>query len=132
MRKPTAIALAVLAAASAGLYGLGPGLSGASSHREAPMISFDPAADNAFGNTFPFLALPNASRPTAASAQQPEQGQQGPDPNASPSVAPASSSSMLEGGMMWAGAHAGAALAGGLGLAFFLGWWVRYRRRSEV
>src|SRR5688572_8386815 len=46
MRKPTAIALAALVAASAGLYALGPGLAGASSHREAPMIAFDPAADN--------------------------------------------------------------------------------------
>jgi len=86
--------------------------------------------DNAFGTTFPFLALPNASRPTAASAQQGQQGQQDPQPNKSPSVAPAASSSMAGGGMMWAGA--GAALAGGLGLAFFLGWWVRYRRRSEA
>jgi hypothetical protein len=46
MRKPVAVALAVLAAGSAALYTLGPGLSGASSHREAPMIAFDPAADN--------------------------------------------------------------------------------------
>ncbi|HEX6684366.1 MAG TPA: DUF4331 domain-containing protein [Candidatus Limnocylindrales bacterium] len=46
MRKPTAIALATLVAASAGLYWLGPGSAGASSHREAPMIASDPAADN--------------------------------------------------------------------------------------
>jgi Domain of unknown function (DUF4331) len=86
--------------------------------------------DNAFGDTFPFVALPNASRPTGASAPQPQDQPQTPDPNASPSVAPAASGTMLQGGMMWAGAVA--ALAAGLGLAFFLGWWVRYRRPKSA
>ncbi|HEX6682239.1 MAG TPA: DUF4331 domain-containing protein [Candidatus Limnocylindrales bacterium] len=86
------------------------------------------ANDQAFGATFPFVALPNTSRPM--SGAQPQAPGASAPPAATPSVAPAASSSMLSGNtMMWAGA----ALAGGLGVALFLGWWVRNRRsRTEL
>jgi len=51
------LAAAVSLAVVAGLFALAPLTGGAASHREAPLISFDPAADNT--DTYAFMSSPD-------------------------------------------------------------------------
>jgi len=78
--------------------------------------------DNAFTNTFPYVALPNTTRGVAS-------GNNAPAPGASPSVRPASSEGM--GDMMTNPAIIGS-IAGGMGLLFFLGWWMRRQAKHRA
>ncbi|HZM74240.1 MAG TPA: DUF4331 domain-containing protein [Candidatus Limnocylindrales bacterium] len=79
--------------------------------------------DNAFNNTFPFVALPNTTRGVANANSNPNPG-----PTATPSVAPASQSM---GDMMTNPAVIGS-VTGGMGLLFFLGWWMRRQAKHRA
>ncbi|MBV1854246.1 DUF4331 domain-containing protein [Catellatospora tritici] len=84
------------------------------------------ANDNAFGDTFPYVALPNA---TAVNGGTVARGAPPATPDPDASLAPAASSATdtpMTSGQMWA--TVGTASAGALGLAFFVGWWMRRRR----
>jgi hypothetical protein len=69
------------------------------------------ANDNTFGQTFPFVALPNTSLPT---------GTQGTQPPAS--LAPKAATARETSNMV---AVVSASVAGLLGVLFFIGWWRR-------
>jgi len=79
--------------------------------------------DNAFGNTFPFVALPNTTRGVAAA-----NGNANPQPNNTPSTAPAAQSM---GDRMTNPAIIGS-VTGGMGLLFFLGWWMRRQAKHRA
>ncbi len=76
--------------------------------------------DNQFGNTFPYVALPNGTRGGQAAAAAPQ-----PDPTAS--TKPASNDSMMDGSMP----AVLASVAAGAGVLFFAGWWMMRRRRTS-
>lgn len=81
------------------------------------------ANENAFGDTFPYVALPNATAVNAAGA--------GPAAPASADPSPAAASSAVEEGMSSGETMTvvGSSVAGGLGLLLFAGWWMRRRNR---
>ena len=79
--------------------------------------------DNAFNNTFPFVALPNTTRGVAAA-----NGNANPQPNNTPSTAPAAQSM---GDRMTNPAIIGS-VTGGMGLLFFLGWWMRRQAKHRA
>ncbi|GIH09501.1 hypothetical protein Rhe02_75680 [Rhizocola hellebori] len=78
------------------------------------------ANDADFGDTFPYVALPNTTRMSGSAS--------GADPTATPSLAPKASTVM--GMPSDTVAILSACFAGGLGLLLFFGWW-RRRRPSE-
>lgn len=84
------------------------------------------ANENAFGDTFPYVALPNSSSVNGGAAAAPAA-----PGSADPS--PASASSAVDEGMSTGDAMAvvGSSIAGGLGLLLFLGWWMRRRNRAH-
>ncbi|WP_433045429.1 DUF4331 domain-containing protein [Dactylosporangium sp. CS-033363] len=75
--------------------------------------------DNAFGDRFPYVALPNFTKNAAASA-----------PAASPSTVTIVPSAAQSGDGMTAVTVGASALAAGLGATLFVGWW--RRRRSPL
>ncbi|GAA1658279.1 DUF4331 family protein [Catellatospora bangladeshensis] len=84
------------------------------------------ANENTFGDTFPYVALPNAAGVNTVG------GGTGADPgprtaDASPASAATDDPGMSTGDMMTV---VGSSLAGGLGLLFFAGWWMRRRNRT--
>ncbi|GIF99350.1 DUF4331 domain-containing protein [Catellatospora citrea] len=85
------------------------------------------ANENAFGDTFPYVALPNATAVNAAGAAA-----AGPAAPASADPSPAAASSATEEGMSPGETMTvvGSSVAGGLGLLFFVGWWMRRRTRT--
>jgi hypothetical protein len=91
------------------------------------------ANDNAFGNEFPYVALPNTESVnkgggTGNGAMAPNgAGGQG---SPLPSTTPAASSTMDTG--MTAVAVGSSALAASLGLLLFVGWWRRRRSRDPL
>jgi hypothetical protein len=89
------------------------------------------ANDNAFGGSFPYLALPNVgavNKGGGTGAPAGSDGHPGETPEANPSTTPASFASTTPAAMTTV-AVATSAVAVALGTLLFLGWW---RRRNTV
>jgi hypothetical protein len=85
--------------------------------------------DNAFGGTFPYVALPNTTKATAT-AQAGSAASAAPSAPATPGGVNAKPSAFESGDGMTAVTVGTSALAAGLGAALFTGWW--RRRRSPL
>jgi hypothetical protein len=85
--------------------------------------------DNAFGGTFPYVALPNTTKATAT-AQSGSGASAAPSASATPGGVNAKPSAFESGDGMTAVTVGTSALAAGLGATLFTGWW--RRRRSPL
>ncbi|MEV4417728.1 DUF4331 domain-containing protein [Catellatospora sp. NPDC049609] len=84
------------------------------------------ANENTFGDTFPYVALPNGNAVNAANGAAPPAA-------GTAEASPASASATEEPGMSTGDMATvlGSSVAGGLGLLFFAGWWMRRRNRAH-